>query len=100
MYIECKNELNGRGRIGRVQFSKTGCTLYYNDKSFQSLRGGGFKANYFDIETGKKYWISGPTRSGIDRIYGQPGVEIDEDARQEYWLSIRKSPSLVNRKIT
>lgn len=46
MYIESKAEgLTGAARIGRVRFSKTGATLYYAGKSFQSLKGDGFKSN-------------------------------------------------------
>jgi len=93
MYIESKaGGLNGRGRIGRVSFSKTGKSLYYGGKAFQSLKGG-YKANYFDVETGDQYWISGPKKMGGDRLYGTPGVEIDEDVREEYWRDIRKQPS-------
>ena len=53
MYVENKADgLNGRGTIGRVSFSKTGATIYYQGKTFRSLKGG-YKANYFDIETGE-----------------------------------------------
>jgi hypothetical protein len=39
MYIEPKaGGLTGPGRIGRVTFSKTGATLYYRGRSFQSLK--------------------------------------------------------------
>lgn len=70
MYIEYKgDELTGPARIGRVTFSKTGSTIYYGGKSFQSLKGSGFKANYYDVETGEKYWISGPRRDGTDALY-------------------------------
>ena len=49
MYIEQKaGELIGPARIGRVTFSRTGCTLYYRDQTFQSLKGQGYKANYFE----------------------------------------------------
>ncbi len=58
MYLEDKSEsLNGPARIGRVYFSKTGKSLTYRGQTFQSLKGSGFKANYFDIETGDHYWI-------------------------------------------
>jgi hypothetical protein len=60
--------LHGAARIGRVTFSRTGATLHYGDKSFQSLKGSGFKANYFCVETGEQYWISGPRRDGADRL--------------------------------
>jgi len=72
MYIESKAEgLNGPARIGRITFNKTGGTLYYKDQSFQSLKGRGFKANYFETETRDEYWISGPRRDGLDRLYGK-----------------------------
>jgi hypothetical protein len=102
MYIECKADgLNGVARIGRVTFSKTGKSLNYGSQTFQSLKGSGFKANYYDVETKERYWISGPRKDGADRLYvsGMP-VEIDEDVREEYWMTIRKRPSLVKRKTT
>ena len=93
MYIECKaGELPGPGRIGRVRFSKTGRTLYYREKKFQSLKGAGFKSNYYDVETREDYWISGPKRNGEDALYGSAPIEIDEDVREEYWREIRRQP--------
>lgn len=91
MYIEYKGAgLNGPARIGRVTYSKRGHTLYYGGKAFQSLKGSGFKSNYFDIDSGEEYWISGPRRDGNDRLYaGNLPVEIDEDVREEYWRDIR-----------
>lgn len=97
MYIEDKSEsINSVGRIGRVHFSKTGSTLYYDGKEFRSLKGG-YKANYFDVATGDQYWIPGPKRDGRDRLYGVGSVDIDEDVRIEYWSSIRNEPKLQGR---
>src|SRR4051794_14305920 len=71
MYIECKaGGLVGEARIGRVTFSQTGRTLYYRGQTFRSLKGGGFKSNYYCVETGEDYWISGPKRRGGDALYG------------------------------
>jgi hypothetical protein len=97
MYIERKaGALTGPARIGRVTFSKTGRTLHYGNKKFQSLKGAGFKSNYYDVETGEDYWISGPKRAGGDRLYGgNTPVEIDEDVRGEYWRKIRRQPGRV-----
>ena len=86
MYIESKAEgLNGSARIGRVSFSKSGATLRYRGQSFKSLKGSGFKANYYDEETGDHYWISGPRKDGADRLYPQSRlpVEVDEDVKEE-----------------
>jgi len=93
MYIENKSSsLTGPCRIGRVRFSKTGATLYYEDRAFKSLAGSGFKANYFDQLTGEHFWISGPRRDGADGLYGritQP-EDVDEDVAQSYWRDIRR----------
>jgi len=94
MYIEYKGDgISGPARIGRVSFSKTGKSVYYRGRRFETLGGSGFKANYFDVETGDHYWISGPKKRGGDRLYGT-GVEIDDDVREEYWTEIRKRPDL------
>lgn len=102
MYIECKaGELTGPARIGYVTYSKTGATLYYRGKLFQSLKGDGFKSNYVELESGEEYWISGPHMDGNDALYTTNiGAEIDEDARVEYWTKIRKLPSLKSRSTT
>jgi hypothetical protein len=77
-------------RIGRVTFSKSGATIYYRGKAFQRLKGSGFKANYFDVETGEHYWISRPRHDGNDALYPTNVTpEIDDDAREEYFQEIR-----------
>jgi hypothetical protein len=99
MYIENKSEgLNGRGRIGRVTYSKTGKTIYYAGKTFQTLKGSGYKANFYEVESGDEYWISGPKKNGQDRLYNTPGIEIDDDVREEYWRQIRNQPERVKEK--
>lgn len=86
MYIEDKSGgLTGPARIGRMTFSSR--TLYYRGKAFQSLSG--YKANYFDVETGAWYWISGCRKDGCDSQY-PPIVQIDDDVREEYRTSIRR----------
>lgn len=90
MYIENKsgNGLVGSARIGRVTFSKTGRSIHYREKTFQTLSGAGFKANYFDVDSGEKYWISGCRKDGRDALYGTT-AQIDEDVLEEYWVQIR-----------
>jgi hypothetical protein len=106
MYIENKSagpdggEIIGVARIGRVTFSKTGRSIHYKGRTFQSLNGGGFKANYFDIENHDQYWISGPRKDGEDGLYGRQPTPIDEDVREEYWTVIRKKPENKRRKTT
>jgi hypothetical protein len=104
MYIECKGggivemygqlvpadegNLTGPARIGRVTFNRTGRTLFYDGKSFHRCEG--FKSNYVCVETGERYWISGPKKRGRDALYATNiAAEIDDDVREEYWMAIR-----------
>ena len=102
MYIESKAEsLQGPARIGRVSFSRSGRSVFYQGREFLRTTQE-FKANYIEVGTNYPYWISGPKRDGEDRLYGPSGlpVEIDEDVREEYWGEIRKKPQLAARKKT
>jgi hypothetical protein len=93
MYIEEKPDVTGEARIGRVRTAKTGRTLYNDRKTFQSLKGAVLRANYFDVETGDGYWISGCWKDGADRLYDEADpVYIDDDVREEYWTTIRRAP--------
>ena len=95
MYIEEKPGLAGHARVGRVTFSATRKTIYYAGRKLQSLKGAVYKANYHDVESGLHYWISKCKKDGNDTLY--PGVvEIDDDAREEYWTEIRKMPENVH----
>lgn len=92
MYIEYKGDgIVGPARIGWVTFSKSGKTVNYRGHRFASLAGHGFKANYFDEDTGDHYWISGCKKDGSDALYSTT-IEIDDDAREEYWVNIRGLP--------
>lgn len=97
MYIEYKGNdgIVGDARIGRVTILNKGKSLRYKGKRFVSLRGGGFKSNYYDLDTHEYYWISGCHKDGCDALYSN-NVEIDEDAREEYWTEIRKMPEMKN----
>ena len=94
MYIECKaGGLTGDARIGRVFFSKSGKTIYYDGMTFQSLKGAGFKSNYFEVDSGAEYWISGPKKDGSDRLYGERlQIVVDDDVAEEYWTETRGLP--------
>ena len=99
MYIECKGGgLDGSGRIGWVELSRTARSYVYQGRRFNKTKSG-YKYNCIEEETGIAYWISGPKKRGGDRLYGGI-VEIDEDARVEYWTKIRGLPESVDLKQT
>ncbi|MGE3483290.1 MAG: 1-deoxy-D-xylulose-5-phosphate synthase [Nitrospira sp.] len=95
MYVEQKTDgLAGPGVICRVQFSKTGKTIYLDGRSLQSLKGTGYKANYFDTVTGDQFWVSRPKKSGQDTLYSGT-IVVTDDAQEEYWTEIRNRPDLI-----
>ena len=103
MYIELKSGHGdcGPAQIGRVAFTKTGRTIIYHDKRFQSLKGSGIGANFFEVETGDQYWISGPKQNGQDRHWaGSGGVQVDAEIADEYWREIRKCKPPANALIS
>jgi hypothetical protein len=56
------------------------------------------RRNYYDVDTGEDYWISGSKRAGGDALYGGgTPIKIDEDVREEYWRDIRQQPDKVNK---
>lgn len=92
MYIGYNgNGLEGPARIGRVYFSKSGKSIYYKGKCFQTCAGRGYKYTFFNIDSADNYWISGPRKDQNDRLYGgNRCVIIDDDIREEHLNLIRK----------
>ena len=82
-YIELKSGYSGNGTawIGYVEYSKSGKTMYFNDKAF----GGNGHGGCSDIETGDIYWITGVKKDGNNRHrFGSGIIQIEKDAIQEY----------------
>ena len=82
-YIELKSGFsdNGPAWIGYVELSKSGKTLYFDDKAFNGNGHGGCH----DIETGEIYWITGVKKNGNNRhVFGVGIIQIDENAIEDY----------------
>ncbi|MES2489338.1 MAG: 1-deoxy-D-xylulose-5-phosphate synthase [Pseudomonadota bacterium] len=92
MYVEIKDGggVSGDGRIGWVEISRSGRSYVYAGKRFNKTKSG-FKYNCIEHETGAHCWISGPKKKGGDHLYGRR-IDIDEDARVEYWTMVRGQP--------
>ncbi|WP_395060205.1 hypothetical protein [Flavobacterium sp.] len=85
VYVEIKTGTNHNGKawIGKCFFSKSGQTIYFNGKVLQ--KGQGISSNYFDVENGNGYWISGVKKNGEDRHkFGSGLIEIDEIIIEDY----------------
>ena len=87
MYIELKTGYsdNGPAWIGKVEFSKSGQTVYFNNKALKKMKtptGGG---NHYDIETHEDYWVSGVKKNGQDRHWAGKGkIKLDRNSIDEY----------------
>lgn len=59
MYIELKSGYsdNRPAWIGKVGFSKSGQTIYFDNKAIKKLKTPGIGVNHFDIPTGDEYWF-------------------------------------------
>ena len=86
-YIELKTgyEHNGPAWICRPKLSKSGRTVYFNNKSLSNIGGAGISGNHQDIETGEEYWISGIKKDGGDRhIFGSGKIYIESSVVEDY----------------
>ncbi|NPA09738.1 MAG: hypothetical protein GXO46_12180 [Chlorobi bacterium] len=85
-YIENKSSgHHGSAWIGWVEFSKSGQTVYFNNKALKKLKIPGISGNHFDIETGEEYWVSGVKKNGQNRHQlGGGKIMIDRKSVPEY----------------
>lgn len=94
MYIELKSGYgdDGPAWIGRVTFSKSGQTIYFNDKALKKFQG--ISGNFYDVEVGEEYWVSGVKKDERDRHWAGKGkIMIDRKVVNEY-LEITGQTSL------
>ena len=87
MYVENKDgDIDGAAaRIGWVEFSKTGKTVYYRGRELASIGGRGIRGNFLDVETRDEFWVSGVKKKGLNTHWAESvSVEVDSDALEEY----------------
>lgn len=96
VYAELKQGHTGPAWIGYGQFSKTGCSLYFDGKVLK--KGQGIYGNYYDAETDEEYWVSGVKKNGQDRHWAGGGkIYIDKTAVDAY-LKITGQGALLKNK--
>lgn len=86
MYVQLKTGHDvdrGPQWISNVKFSKSWASAEFKGHTLRRLAGG-HDANFFDVENGDEYWISGPKRDQTDGRYSNQPPEIDEDVRDSY----------------
>ena len=93
MYIERKSQAGGgRARIGWVDHLRSCGVYHYRDAVLRIAATGRY--NCYDTASGEPCIVTAPKRNGRDRPHGGE-IEIDEDARESYWLEVRKRPECV-----
>lgn len=74
MYVEQKTDgikpLNDKGpsEVVEITFSRSYKTIYYKDKTFKRIHGGGIYGNYLCLNDNNEYWISGVKKKGSNRL--------------------------------
>lgn len=63
-YVELKSGYSDDGPawIAKVELSKSGQTIYFNNKAFRKCQG--VNGNYYDVETKEIYWSNALYRFG------------------------------------
>ena len=90
-YIELKSGFGDSGPawIGKVSLSRSKTTVYFNGRALKRAKGGGASGNYFDIESGEEYWVSGVKKNGQDRHWAGSGRVFVEASVVEEYLALR-----------
>ncbi|WP_410636877.1 hypothetical protein [Amycolatopsis sp. lyj-346] len=94
MYLQLKTGFDtdrGPSWIAWVRFSPTWKTAYVHDRTLRRWPGM-FDANFFDVDTGEEFWLSGPKRDRTDGRYSRAAPAVDDDARGPYEAFLRGEP--------
>ncbi|WP_178983645.1 mannose-1-phosphate guanylyltransferase [Winogradskyella helgolandensis] len=93
-YIELVNGFShdGPAWIGLASFSKSGKTVYFDGKAFQRVGSDRTGGNFYDIESGDEYWISGVKKDMSDRHkFGGGKIFVEKRILNDYLQTIGKT---------
>lgn len=98
MYVQLKSGHDGdRGPawIARVRFSASWRTASVHGRTLRRTTGtahANHGANFYDVDTGEEFWVSGPKRDRTDGRYSSRRPTIDPDVRAQYEAFLRGAP--------
>lgn len=93
MFVQLKSghDLDrGPSWIGWVDFNRSWKTARFHGRELR--RSQGPDGNFFDVETGEWFWLSGPKRDRSDTRYGPEPPKVDDDARDAYYAFLAGAP--------
>lgn len=85
MFIQQKTGFDidqGPSWIGWVNFNRSWKTARFRGRELRRFQG--IDSNFYDVETGDWFWLSGPKRDRTDARYGPRAHDVDDDAREAY----------------
>lgn len=94
MFVQLKSDHDtdrGPSWIGWVDFNRSWNTARYQGREFRRTPGLIY-GNFIDVQTGEKFWLSGPKREQSDTRYGPRTSSVDEDARDAYHAFLSGGP--------
>ncbi len=86
MFVQLKTGFDvdrGPSWIGWVEFNRSWKTARYRGRELRKYASRG-DANFYDVNSGEEFWLSGPKRDRTDTRYGPRTTSIDDDAREAY----------------
>ncbi|GAA5035123.1 hypothetical protein ACFQRL_00055 [Microbacterium fluvii] len=98
MFVQLKTGYDtdaGPSWISLVRFTKTWRTAHFHGRALRRITGtaySNFDANFYDVETQERYWISGPKRDQTDARYRHHTPIVDDDARTPYEAFLAGAP--------
>ena len=90
MYLQLKTGHNtdrGPAWVAQVRFTSTWRTAHVHGRTLRRITGragANFDSNFYDIDTGEEFWMSGPKRDRTDGRYSNQQPLVDDDARKAY----------------
>lgn len=98
MYVQLKTGFNtdqGPAWIANVRFTKSWRTAYVHGLTLKRVTGTAYAnsdANFYDVDGGDGYWVSGPKRDRSDARYGRELPHVDDDVRAVYEAFLDGAP--------
>jgi hypothetical protein len=98
MYLQLKTGHNtdrGPAWSARVRFTRIWRTAYVHGRTLARVTGtagANFDSNFYDVDTGEEFWMSGPKRDRTDGRYSRQQPQVDDDARDAYEAFVTGSP--------
>lgn len=98
MYVQLKTGYDtdrGPSWIEWVHFSKSWRTAIVRGRTLHRVTGIAYAnhdANFYDVDTGEEFWLSGPKRDRTDGRYSSAQPSVAVEAKEAYAAFLAGSP--------